>query len=402
MSFFDELPDIEEKNSFFNNQYELDTRKNKINASIGLIYSSDDNTKLESYSFMNEIEKRLYDKNLNKEYSTLQGIPDFMTSVFNLFFPDENLNDSKIIVSQSMTGGSALRLGAEIIKNYISECIYTSNETFSLYYNIFKRLEIKTYPYYEYNENHNSNFCFDKTKEYFKNLPNNSVVNLQLSSHNPTGLDPDYNQWEELANIFKEKNHLAFFDCAYLGYGSGSFEEDLTGVRIFQKYGLEFMLAVSTGKPFLNCSNDIGIFFACINDHNSRKNVKNLISVLNRSKFSFPSLHGARIIMEILNDKNVKEKWIQEHSNIFKRVYSIRLRIIDSLEKLNKSNISESKIKFLKEQKGLYMYLDIDNEKVELLKKEYGIYLSNKGRINITSINNSNIEYFVNSIAKVL
>ena len=35
--------------------------------------------------------------------------------------------------------------------------------------------------------------------------------------HNPTGVDPRPEQWNEISSAMKSKGHLAFFDCAYQG-----------------------------------------------------------------------------------------------------------------------------------------------------------------------------------------
>ena len=34
-------------------------------------------------------------------------------------------------------------------------------------------------------------------------------------AHNPTGIDPTKEQWSQIADLMKEKNHLPFFDVAY-------------------------------------------------------------------------------------------------------------------------------------------------------------------------------------------
>ena len=47
---------------------------------------------------------------------------------------------------------------------------------------------------------------------FLKKIPDESIVLLHACAHNPTGVDPTEEQWKELAQIFKSKNHLAFFD----------------------------------------------------------------------------------------------------------------------------------------------------------------------------------------------
>lgn len=38
---------------------------------------------------------------------------------------------------------------------------------------------------------------------------------LHGCAHNPTGIDPTPEQWEVIADVIQEKNHIPFFDVAY-------------------------------------------------------------------------------------------------------------------------------------------------------------------------------------------
>jgi aspartate aminotransferase len=38
---------------------------------------------------------------------------------------------------------------------------------------------------------------------------------LHGCAHNPTGIDPTPEQWEKIADVCEEKDHMPFFDVAY-------------------------------------------------------------------------------------------------------------------------------------------------------------------------------------------
>ncbi len=98
--------------------------------------------------------------------------------------------------------------------------------------------------------------------------PEGSLVVLHTSSHNPTGLDPSKEQWQEIAKVFQERKLLAFFDCAFAvierqkfhlhcqiltyclqqGFASGSIYEDAYPVRLFDDLGMEFLAAQCFSK----------------------------------------------------------------------------------------------------------------------------------------------------------
>lgn len=49
----------------------------------------------------------------------------------------------------------------------------------------------------------------------FQAAPEGSFVLLHGCAHNPTGIDPTSEQWEIIADVIQEKNHIPFFDVAY-------------------------------------------------------------------------------------------------------------------------------------------------------------------------------------------
>lgn len=50
---------------------------------------------------------------------------------------------------------------------------------------------------------------------FFQAAPEGSFILLHGCAHNPTGIDPTPEQWEKIADVIQEKNHIPFFDVAY-------------------------------------------------------------------------------------------------------------------------------------------------------------------------------------------
>lgn len=48
-----------------------------------------------------------------------------------------------------------------------------------------------------------------------QSAPEGSIMLLHGCAHNPTGVDPTPEQWEQIADLVEKKNHMAFFDVAY-------------------------------------------------------------------------------------------------------------------------------------------------------------------------------------------
>ena len=47
------------------------------------------------------------------------------------------------------------------------------------------------------------------------NAPSGAIVLLHACAHNPIGVDPTVEQWEEIRKLMRSKALLPFFDSAY-------------------------------------------------------------------------------------------------------------------------------------------------------------------------------------------
>lgn len=52
--------------------------------------------------------------------------------------------------------------------------------------------------------------------------------------------------------------------------------------------------------------------------------------------------------------------------------------------------------------KGMFSFLGISGEQVEMLKRDYGVYMVDSSRINVAGITRDNVGYLAESIAAVL
>ncbi len=51
-----------------------------------------------------------------------------------------------------------------------------------------------------------------------KAAPEGSTFILHTVAHNPTGVDPNKEQWRQIAEVCKERKAILVFDTAYQGY----------------------------------------------------------------------------------------------------------------------------------------------------------------------------------------
>lgn len=376
-------------------KYEASNKEKKMNLSIGMI--KDENGELSSLKSVQQAEKAIHEAKLYKEYPPIFGLAEFTGAVQSLFFPEnsEVVKEGRVLTMHTITGGASLRVAAEVIRKFLPQKIHVSNLTFGAYANIYSKLEVCNYPYYNKQEQKVDAEAF---LEYLNKIDNGSNINLQLSSHNPTGLDFSKEEWDKIAAVMTNKKHLAFFDVAYLGYGNKSIEEDLYPIHKFAASKVEMLISYSSAKNFLNYSDDIGALVVVLNKKEPLLKLRSHIVVINRSLFSFVAVYGSRIIGKIVADPELKKLWLQELTQIWERISQARQSIIQEMEK-QQVPINYS---FLKRQKGIYMFLDLDDKQVQKLGEDYGIFLSEGGRVNISGVPPQNISYFVSSVKEVL
>ena len=83
-----------------------------------------------------------------------------------------------------------------------------------------------------------------------QNAEEGAIVVLHMAAHNPTGVDPDIDQWKQIADVIKRKKLFPIFDSAYQGFASGDLERDAFPARFFVSKGIELFVAQSFSKNF--------------------------------------------------------------------------------------------------------------------------------------------------------
>ena len=56
---------------------------------------------------------------------------------------------------------------------------------------------------------------------------------MHACAHNPTGVDPTFENWKQIADTIKRKKLIPYFDSAYQGFASGDLINDAKAIRYF-------------------------------------------------------------------------------------------------------------------------------------------------------------------------
>lgn len=377
--------------------FNQDSNPEKINLTIGVY--KDDTGQTPIFSAVKKAEERVLDEESTKSYLQIHGSPEYGQAVRKLIFGagHEIVTSGRAVTAHTPGGTGALRVAADFMKQINPDAtVWLSQPTWPNHPAIFKaaNLALKTYPYYDAE---NKTLDFDAMTNALDAVQQGDVVVLHGCCHNPTGMDPNAEQWATLAEIVRSKEALAFFDFAYQGLGNG-LDEDAVGLRTFCTAGCELLVSSSFSKNFGLYRERTGALTLVAADADiAQRSLSHMKQVI-RCNYSNPPSHGAQIVTTILNDPALREEWEAEVKTMCKRIADMRSQFV---EKLNALGVARD-FSFLTKQNGMFSFSGLNPDQVAKLRDEYSVYIVGSGRINVASLTPGNIDAFCAAVAAVL
>lgn len=268
-----------------------------------------------------------YDKN----YLPMTGHPGFIEYARKLLWSDEVLDQmgERITSCQSCAGTGGLYITGQLALKHLNVSqIMFSDPAWPNYLAIFSGFKQGKYRYIK-------DGCIDieGIEEDLSDAPERSLIVIQACAHNPTGIDPNQQQWQRIIDAVKSRNHIILFDCAYMGFGSGDIDKDVEIIRKSAKDGLNFLVSFSFSKCMGLYGERIGCVHAVCNSKEEANAVQSQFASFGRGVWSVCPQNGALIAWEILKDDELKRQWIEELKAASKRINDIRSVLCDLLEK---------------------------------------------------------------------
>jgi aspartate/tyrosine/aromatic aminotransferase len=370
-----------------------DPRPQKVNLGIGTYKTADEKPYV--LSVVKDVEKQIISENLNKEYLPIDGDPQFVAETLKLTLGD-HYPLKGVFAAQTVGGTAALRVGGEFLANFGMKNIFLSEPSWDNHKRVFTKagLTVSHYPYYDFQKNglHFSALC-----DAIRAMPERGVIVLHGCCHNPTGVDPTFEQWQELSDLIKKQKIFPFFDLAYQGLGDG-LEEDARAIRYFISQGHELFIASSYAKNFGLYGERVGLFAAVAHTQELAMKVGSQLKQVIRGMYSNPPLQGGRIVSRILSSFDLRKRWEEELANIRLRIHEMRKALYSKLQ----SQASSVDFSYLEKQKGMFSFSGLHPNQVHELRQEKGIYMLSNGRINVAGLNPKNIDYVVDAVISVL
>ncbi|CAL5223517.1 g6046 [Coccomyxa viridis] len=374
--------------------FKRDTNDLKLNLGVGAYRTED----LKPYvlNVVKKAEKIMIDSEENKEYLPIQGLEAFNKATADLLLGQGHAatKENRVATLQSLSGTGSLRVAAEFIAKFLpGKTVYLSNPTWGNHKNIFADAGVE-WKWYRYYEPKTVGLDFEGMMEDLRGAPEGSVVILHGCAHNPTGIDPTREQWEQMADLCIEKNHLPFFDVAYQGFASGSLDDDAWAPRYFASRGMEIIVAQSYSKNLGLYAERVGAINFVLSDAEAAKRVMSQLKRIARALYSNPPVHGARIASIVVSRPELFKEWNEEMEYMSGRIKQVRQDLNGHLTKIN----GDRDWSFILNQVGMFSFTGLNKEQCKVMTDKHHIYMTSDGRISLAGLPSSKAEYLAKAI----
>jgi len=379
--------------------FKKNTDPRKMNLGVGAY--RDDNGKPFVLSSVRKADRLILENGLDKEYAGITGVPDFTKAAGELAYGEDSppIKENRLAITQSISGTGALRIGAAFLSRFYPHAkkVYLPNPTWGNHIPIFgdSGIQVEKYRYFDKS---NNGLDINGMLDDLKNAPKNSIVLLHACAHNPTGVDPTKEQWDEISQVVKDRDHFTFFDMAYQGFASGDCIRDAYALRKFVAGNHPIVLAQSFAKNMGLYGERVGAFSVVCNDAAEKARVDSQVKILIRPMYSNPPINGARLVSTVLNTPELKEEWLGEVKMMADRIITMRDQLRGHLENDFGSKHSWNHIT---DQIGMFCYTGLTPEQVDKLRDDWHVYLTRDGRISIAGISSHNVKYLAEAIHNV-
>ena len=370
-----------------------DTNPNKLNLSVGVYKDAGGTTPV--LRCVKEAEKRILETEVSKGYLPIDGLADYRSHVHRLVFGDD-VDSDHVAVVQTPGGTGALRVAAEFAVTQIPNArIWMPNPTWANHGGVFGAAGLATESY-RYLGADRTSLDFEAMIDDLNNKTSEGdLVLLHACCHNPTGVDPNADQWREIASVIQQKRLLPLIDFAYQGFGS-DVEADAQGLRDVVKAAGDAIVCNSFSKNFGLYGERVGALSVVTSTAEQAGAVRSQLKKVVRGNYSNPPRHGAAIVATVLDNAELTTIWLDELREMRERIKQLRQQFVETMKNAGHD------FSFLLAQNGMFSFSGLSPMQVDQLKSEHSIYIVGSGRINVAGMSEQRMDWFCDAVASVL
>jgi aromatic-amino-acid transaminase len=361
-----------------------DPRPDKIDVGVGVFRDSAGNTPI--LKVIKEAEQRLHDTQKSKSYLGSAGDKRF-TELLRPILLGEHADDERIVGLQTPGGCGALRLGFELLAKANPQArVFIGTPTWPNHPPIVRAVGLTAvdYPFYERGQ---GTIRFEDMLDAFGSGQSGDIALLHGCCHNPTGADLDEGQWKQIRDVIVERGLIPFVDIAYQGFGRG-LDEDAYGLRLLLGSCDEMVVAQSCDKNFSVYRDRVGSLWVKTPSREASLTAMDHVFQIAREMWSMPPDHGAASVRIVLDDPELRARWLVELAAMRDRINSVRRRIA----------AADPRLSFIGRQFGMFSMLPLSKEQVLKLREDHAIYMADSGRFNVVGMGDDQIDRFTAAV----
>lgn len=378
-----------------NEQFRNDAREHKVNLTVGVY--QDETGVIPAFDAV-KLAQKTFVENPSFGYLPIDGDRQMgdLSAKLMLGKEDRHYSSNRFVSVQCPGGTGGLRVVADFLAETQSvSSVFCSSPTWGNHLSIFSAAGIRT-DSYSYLDAKRTGLDFDGMAQSLRQIPEGQGIILHGCCHNPTGVDPSEEQWNEIVKIVKERNLLPILDCAYQGFGNG-LDQDALACRLFSEQIDEMIIVQSFSKNFSLYNQRIGVVQILTKDESENEPVRSQLKKVVRSNYSNPPQFGSFLVRTVLSDETLTENWKRELEEMRLRIADLRKTFCNKLEQKCDTDFSH-----VIAQNGMFSFSGLQKEHAQQLRSDFGIYMLDNGRMNIAGLRTSNMDYVTDSIAKVV
>lgn len=377
--------------------FNADTNPAKVNLGVGVYY--DDGGKVPVLECVKRAEQTLAGTIAPRSYLPIDGIQAYARAVQQLVLGADAsaVREERAVTAQALGGTGALKLAADLLYRINPKAtVYISNPSWENHRALFESagFKVDTYAYYDA-KTHGLDFA--GMVKSLQALPAGAIVVLHACCHNPTGVDLDAGQWQQVIDIVKTRELVPILDMAYQGFADG-LAEDGAVVRQFAERCAPLLIASSFSKSFSLYGERIGALTIVALSKDEAARVLSQLKRVIRTNYSNPPTHGAQVVTAVLANPELRALWEKELGQMRERIKQMRKALVEKVQ-AKKPGYDMS---FVLRQRGMFSYSGLAKETVEKLRTQYSVYAVESGRICVAALNSKNVERVAEAIAALV
>jgi aromatic-amino-acid transaminase len=377
--------------------FNADARPGKVNLGVGVYYN--DQGKIPLLECVRAAERERVQAATARGYMPIEGPAAYAAQVQRLLFgPDsEAIASGRCVTAEALGGTGALRIGADLVRRLSpGAAVMISEPSWENHRALFEAagFKVDSYPYYD-PATHGLNF--PGMLAALNRAEPGTVVVLHACCHNPTGVDPDPQQWRQIVECVRQRGLVPFLDIAYQGFGEG-LEPDSAAVRLVASAGIDALVASSFSKSFSLYGERVGALTLLTASRDAAARVLSQLKRVIRTNYSNPPTHGASLVTAVLASAELRAQWDKELAGMRERIRSMRGALVDGLARRGVS----TDFSFVRRQRGMFSYSGLTSAQVDRLREQHAVYAVSTGRICVAALNSGNIDAVCEAVAAVL